>query len=321
MPFNHSRSRSVRTFVRFPSVSWLLLTLLLGSHSFLVRVWAEDAAPCPPCYDSIGVYQSPIDFVVHFNNQPAGIPDGAFYSRTGSAAFYAPTYPAGTTNFEIHYSDVGTHDQNIKYYNSSPARIRMIFKARFYYLIEFHFHSPSEHRFTGTNGRTFQMELHLVFRESPDPKDTRPGLVIGVPILVRGSSAFDASLARILNGGSLREGQIVPVPDTLFTSCLNYPNADNFPPSLIYPGSLTTPPFTEGYTWIVVNGFVAQTAVITPATLAVFKGLTIGGSPIGASRDPQAPWSRPLLYFDPPPRSNSAALPIEPKIEADSAAK
>jgi carbonic anhydrase len=107
-----------------------------------------------------------------------------------------------------------------------------------YGLVQFHFHSVSEHR---VDGRGFDMELHLV-HASLDGSNA----VIGV-LLKRGSSS--GSLAPIFQN----------LPDDVnIKHSLDAPfNPKNFLPKsdahFRYIGSLTTPPCTEGVRWIVMN--------------------------------------------------------------------
>ena len=113
-----------------------------------------------------------------------------------------------------------------------------------YELVQFHFHSVSEHR---VDGRGFDMEMHLV-HASADGSNA----VIGV-FLERGSSSAPTELPPPLRRASHH------LPDDVNTK--HHLDASFNPRDLLpksdslfrYVGSLTTPPCTEGVQWIVMN--------------------------------------------------------------------
>jgi carbonic anhydrase len=107
-----------------------------------------------------------------------------------------------------------------------------------YELVQFHFHSVSEHR---VNGRGFDMEMHLV-HASADGSNA----VIGV-FLKRGPGS--GSIAPIFQ--QLPDDVNVKHPlDTPFNPRSFLPRSDE---QFRYVGSLTTPPCTEGVQWIVMT--------------------------------------------------------------------
>jgi len=266
------------------------LVLLLAGVSL-----ATASPGTPPCYDTLGAYQSPIDFPLKDRCLPS------FESKAGCEVFSPPKYASDSLHFKVKYAGVGTEDQNIKFYNADPGSVALMLQGIQYHLTEFHFHSPSEHTFSGPPPCVFQMELHMVFHASTDVGHKLPGVVIGVPICVENqpSTQFDQHLSKLLSG-DLSEGAAAVVSSAFFTSCLSYRNSWNFPPSIVYPGSLTTEPYPEVITWIVLNGYAAKTAVIVPATLEQFHSLRIAGQPIGHSRPVQKHYSRPLISVNPP---------------------
>jgi carbonic anhydrase len=118
-----------------------------------------------------------------------------------------------------------------------------------YDLVQFHFHTPSEHRFAG---KSFPLEMHLVHRSAEGKL-----LVIGVPLVVGPKSVVDDVLATL----APECGDPVEVSATDLNRLL--------PPThytLHYNGSLTTAPFTEGVSW-----YLTTPLTTTPATLARFK--------------------------------------------------
>jgi carbonic anhydrase len=118
-----------------------------------------------------------------------------------------------------------------------------------YDLVQFHFHTPSEHRFAG---HAFPLEMHLVHRSAEGKL-----LVIGVPIEGGPKSVVDDVLATL----SPECGEPVEVPAI---------DLNRLVPSthytLHYTGSLTTAPFTEGVSW-----YLTTPLTVSPATLARFK--------------------------------------------------
>jgi carbonic anhydrase len=121
-----------------------------------------------------------------------------------------------------------------------------------YALVQFHFHSVSEHR---VEGRDFDMEMHLV-HASADGSIA----VIGV-FLTRGSSS--GSLAPIFQ--KLPDDVKTKHPlDTPFNPMSFLPKSRTH---FRYAGSLTTPPCTGGVQWIVMN----QPVTVSDEDMAQFN--------------------------------------------------
>jgi carbonic anhydrase len=110
-----------------------------------------------------------------------------------------------------------------------------------YNLLQFHFHAASEHLL---NGHVFDMELHLVHQKEGSI-DLNDLLVTGIWIE---EGAFNATLDPIFS--NLPPDPANPRDLTGFAIASLLP-ADLS--SYRYDGSLTTPPFTEGVQWIVLN--------------------------------------------------------------------
>jgi carbonic anhydrase len=109
-----------------------------------------------------------------------------------------------------------------------------------YELDQFHFHTPSEHRFAG---RGFDMEMHLVHKSAAG--DTA---VVGI-FLRRGTTS--GALATVFEN--------LPAVDAPLNTKTALPPFDvgTFLPrskgNYRYLGSLTTPPCTEGVHWVVLE--------------------------------------------------------------------
>ena len=107
-----------------------------------------------------------------------------------------------------------------------------------YQLLQFHFHTPSEHT---VGGKSFDTELHLVHKNAAGEL-----AVVGV-LLARG--AENEAFADIWAG--------LPKHASEEETIDAYVNADDLLPidrsSFRYSGSLTTPPCSENVTWIVLK--------------------------------------------------------------------
>ena len=106
-----------------------------------------------------------------------------------------------------------------------------------YALEQLHFHTPSEHRVAG---RRFPLEMHLVHQS-----DSGRFLVVGVLFDTGSPNAF---LERLLRDAPLDEGRIdrdEPIDvGVLFREPAHF---------FAYDGSFTTPPYTEGVRWLILQ--------------------------------------------------------------------
>ncbi|PRY40629.1 carbonic anhydrase family protein [Umezawaea tangerina] len=125
-----------------------------------------------------------------------------------------------------------------------------------YELEQFHFHTPSEHRFAG---RSDPLEMHFVHRSAEGGL-----LVIGVPLRAGAPSTVDKVLAHL----TPECGEDVLVRDVDLDSLLPVNRA-----TFRYNGSLTTAPFTEGVQW-----FLTTEKTVSPATIARFQALFTAGN-------------------------------------------
>jgi carbonic anhydrase len=110
-------------------------------------------------------------------------------------------------------------------------------------LVQFHFHSPSEHTI---DGKSFPMEMHLVHKSADDSL-----AVVGV-LIEEGhdNAAFDSLWAHL----PAAEGQDVRLPELAAVVDHLLPAKRDF---YRYDGSLTTPPCSEGVKWLVMKTPIA----------------------------------------------------------------
>ncbi len=122
-----------------------------------------------------------------------------------------------------------TIEQN--YTNGSSV----IISGKKYNLVQFHFHTPSEHL---ANGKHYDMELHLVHKN-----DKGELAVVGIFFQI---GKFNKTLQKLIDNFPKTENE--PVINKSITF-----NADEFLPSnqtyYHYFGSLTTPPCSENINW------------------------------------------------------------------------
>ncbi len=141
-----------------------------------------------------------------------------------------------------------------------------------YELLQFHFHAPSEHTVAG---KPFDMEVHFVHK-------SEDGALAVVGLLIergRHKFAFDPIWSKLpaVPGETQRienvteDGSLIVDPRFMFA-----PNdqVEDVAPSLFlsyyrYDGSLTTPPCSEGITWIVLTTPIEM----SEAQIAAFKAI------------------------------------------------
>ena len=150
------------------------------------------------------------------------------------------------------------HTVQVNFHQDGPPEY-VIYKGEKYRLVQFHFHSPSENQL---NGEAAPLEVHFVHQS-----DNGKVLVIGV--LVKGGAANPA-LETIIQHIPAADGKEYAVKDAkIFPADLMPLDNDHYS----FPGSLTTPPCTEGLQWVVM----AATVTASPAEIATIRH-AIGGS-------------------------------------------
>lgn len=166
--------------------------------------------------------------------------NGAAQSPINILSDYAVT---GDHQVELHYLESGRHIANLGHTVEAiiDAGSSASFDGRDYTLRQIHFHTPSEHQIDGI---TFPMEMHMVhsLEDAPDRY-----LVIGV--LFR-EGTDNRVLEEILAAVPEREGEVRDVagPGIDAGSLLEFSGHYYH-----YEGSLTTPPYTESVSWMVMQ--------------------------------------------------------------------
>ncbi|HET6989692.1 MAG TPA: carbonic anhydrase family protein [Bacteroidia bacterium] len=223
-----------------------------------------------PCYDKIGVNQSPIN-IVNFTalSGPEANKLFSFSNLVAGDAVYKLSGDPGKPNFKVAPKDrlnAGT----------------VFLYGQPYQLDEFHFHTPAEHRI---NGRRYPMEMHLVY------KNQVTGRIIAVGVLMNTTATQDViDLNQIFTQANAVFQGGNDVPGNYSLSFLPYTNL-NRSDFYNYTGSLTTGDFPEGLTW-----FVMKTPIsISPGNYKLFKSMTYKGDSIGYSRDTLPVYNRVVL--------------------------
>ncbi len=153
----------------------------------------------------------------------------------------ARTVP-GKHKVKFHYRSSKEHVDNLGHtikvtYDAGSS---LEYDGNSYDLVQFHFHTPSEHLLDGV---TYPMEMHLVHAQHDHPEHL---LVLGV-------------LFKEGNASKLLEKLIVDVPahvgehadkDVKLDASSVFKKGEGY---FHYEGSLTTPPYSETVTWLVLD--------------------------------------------------------------------
>ncbi len=182
--------------------------------------------------------------------------------------------------------ELGDHGWKVVFASDSRQSIKLA-KKRFY-LREFHFHHPSEH---WVNGKQYSMEMHLVHRSVDDDSIA----VIGVFLELGEASGKQKILV-----SKVSENPVDGSDGVIETDASTNPR--DYLPSDIeayyrYEGSLTTSPYSENVSWVVMRDprYVSQDEL--KLLLSLFKS---------EARFPLPTNRRFVLRtFDPPPPPKS----------------
>jgi len=129
-----------------------------------------------------------------------------------------------------------------------------------YRLLQFHFHTPSEHL---KDGRTYPLEAHMVHVDDY-------GNLAVLSLFLKEGDATNAFLKPIFDN-------LPTTPGSKTIEGVNV-NVGNLLPSgreyFTYTGSLTTPPCSEGVTWMVLEDSV----IVSKAQIAQFRAIFEGNA-------------------------------------------
>jgi carbonic anhydrase len=107
-----------------------------------------------------------------------------------------------------------------------------------YHVVQFHYHAPSEHEI---NGKRMAAEIHLVHK-SADGKLAVIGLLLE-------EGAENAALSPFINNLPPEKSDVKDVNQQINAADL----LPDIQTTFRYSGSLTTPPCTEGVSWLVMT--------------------------------------------------------------------
>jgi carbonic anhydrase len=138
--------------------------------------------------------------------------------------------------------------------------------GKHYDLVQFHVHHPSEHT---VNGQAFPLEIHFVHRSDE-------GQLAVVGVLVQ-EGAANGALAPFFDHLPAHAGERTEVATSLDPAGMLPADRTYFN----YPGSLTTPPCSEGVTWYVMKTPTSASAAQIATFSAAFPLNARPAQPLG----------------------------------------
>lgn len=126
-----------------------------------------------------------------------------------------------------------------------------------YQLLQFHFHTPSEHL---KNGRAYPMEVHFVHADDY-------GALGVVGVFLKESDYDNAYLKPIFDNMPKTEGEVTVAGMTVNALSL-WPKEREY---FNYAGSLTTPPCSEGVNWMVMEDVIGVSKKQLEQFRAIFE--------------------------------------------------
>ncbi|ODT78678.1 MAG: carbonate dehydratase [Nitrosomonadales bacterium SCN 54-20] len=190
--------------------------------AFLVFGMSTSHAEVTPSALAVMESQSPIDFR----------PDSTYFGRLPALNFSL----SSDTPLDV-INNGSTEFSTAARANVNPGAGSLTLSGHDWELAQFHFHTPSEHL---RDGQANPMEMHLVFSDSNNDL-----LVVGRWVQ---AGAFNNDLDPIFSH--------IP-QNTSETLHIDHFNLNTLIPASLesfrYSGSLTTPPFSEGVSWVMLS--------------------------------------------------------------------
>ena len=166
-------------------------------------------------------------------------------------------------DIEFHYSETANHIVN----NGHTIQVdvaagsHIVYNGIRYDLLQFHFHSPSEHTI---DGEAAPMEVHFVHR------DPNSGALAVVGIMLTESQSHNEAYAAVFDAMPAEAGEPQAMsPPLALDAFLPHTRA-----YYTYQGSLTTPPCSEIVRWLLLDTPVELSA----EQIAAFTGLYDGNA-------------------------------------------
>uniref|UniRef100_A0A7S3VU25 carbonic anhydrase n=1 Tax=Dunaliella tertiolecta TaxID=3047 RepID=A0A7S3VU25_DUNTE len=221
-----------------------------------------------------GGQQSPVDLPLALYTTPDEAPKG-YTNKFGDIKF---KYGVNET-VDVLNTGHGTMQVNFK-----PGNTAVVGGSELE-LVQYHFHTPSEHTFDGVHT---PLEVHLVHRVM----GTASLAVVGV-LLERGAKEPNPAVQLALDAAPRQSNVKVQAPRSLSPMALLPEPKNDHRPYFHYIGSLTTPPCSEGIDWFVMS----QTVKITDKQVLDFMQFVGKGASYNFNaRPPQPPNNRELEF-------------------------
>ncbi|KAF8073239.1 ecaA [Scenedesmus sp. PABB004] len=226
--------------------------------------YGEEAGPAAwggTC--AAGTQQSPID-----------LPRGR--AADGGAGCSAPPVFSYRRDNAVRVKNTGTGTIQV---NFEPGNV-LSWRGEQLELLQFHFHTPSEHAF---DGRRAAMEAHLVHRNPATGAFAVVGVLLQPP--ERGGARANPCLAAALAHVPASPGAAASAPEPVDPLALLPGRGAPGRGFAAYSGSLTTPPCSEGVSWLVYEDALP----VAPGQVLDFMRFTAGGASYGHNARPLQP--------------------------------